>query len=61
MTNTANQIKIGDVIFSKKHNYKVTVEAITTNNELVCAWFDKDNDLHREILSLEDVEIKNQI
>jgi hypothetical protein len=39
---------------------KVTVEATTTNNELVCAWFDKENTFHREILNIEDIEIKNQ-
>ena len=49
-------IKIGDVLFSKEHKRKVTVEAQTINGKLVCVWHDEIGQPYREILDLEDLE-----
>ena len=49
-------IKIGDVLFSKEHNCKVTAEAFTTDNKVVCVWQDSNGEPYREILRLEDLE-----
>jgi hypothetical protein len=49
-------IKIGDVLFSKEYNCKVTIEAITTNNRIVVVWIDKEGKPHRELVSPNNLE-----
>ena len=56
METVKEKIKIGDVLFSKEHNCKVTVEAFTTNGKIVCVWHDGVGHSHRELLQLEDLE-----
>ena len=49
------EIKIGDFLFSKEYGCKVTVEAFTIDNRVVCVWFN-ENQANREILQLNDLE-----
>jgi len=51
------EIKIGDVLFSKEYDCKVTVEAFTTNNMIVCVWHDEIGKPYREILDLQQLEM----
>ena len=49
-------IKIGDVLFSKEHNCKITVEAFTTTDRIVCVWQNDKGELYRELLQLQDLQ-----
>ena len=49
------EIEIGDVLFSKEYSCRITVEALTTNDEVVCVWHDNGGQPHLEILQLEDL------
>lgn len=50
-----NNIKIGDVLFLEEHNCNITVEAITTENMIVCVWQDKNYYLHRSLINPKDL------
>ncbi len=47
------KIKIGDVLYSKEHNCKITVEVITTDDKVVCVWHDNESLSYRELLEPE--------
>lgn len=52
--------KIGDVLYSDEYDCKITVEALTTNNEVVCVWQDANGEPHRELLQLEELKNKHK-
>ncbi len=51
-------LKIGDVVFSKKYNCKVTVREIVDDG-IICNWFDFDDlkygNLNREKLLINEI------
>lgn len=49
------KLKIGDVVSSKEHNCRVTIE--TDESNIGCVWFDRKNRLHREALKKDDLTI----
>ena len=51
------EYKTGDVLFSKENNCKVTVEAVTTDGQIVCVWMDNDGHMHRELFSSNELGI----
>lgn len=54
-TTETKKLKIGDVVFSKEHNCKVTVESDELH--IHCIWFDEQNQLHRETINRENLTI----
>jgi len=45
----AEKTLVGEVLFSKQYNCKITVEAITTTGLIVCVWIDPNGLPHREL------------
>ena len=48
--------KIGDVLYSNEHSCKVTVEALTTNDKVVCVWQNNKGEPYREIIDISDLK-----
>jgi hypothetical protein len=48
-------MKCGDVVYFEKINQKVTVRTVLSNG-ILCDWFDEKNQLHREVVNVQDLE-----
>jgi hypothetical protein len=49
--------KIGDELFSEIHKCRVTCDAgFSVDGAITCAWFDEEDNLHREPLKLSELE-----
>jgi uncharacterized protein YodC (DUF2158 family) len=53
------EIRVGTVVYCKSLKCRMTVDTNPIDGYVPCVWFDKENQIHRGTLEINDLEFVN--